>query len=92
MAEGEVRTTRTGFKKLAEIAGEEKLRIVLEASTQTRWAAGVLERLGAEVIVVDPHKVRVIAETKHKTDRADARILADLLRTGALPKPLWRVS
>ena len=47
--------------------------------------------LGAEVVVVDPRKVRVIAETKHKTDRTDARILADLLRTGALPKALWRV-
>jgi len=43
------------------------------------------------VVVVDPRKVRVIAETKHKTDRTDARILADLLRTGALPKALWRV-
>jgi len=63
----------------------------LEASTRSRWAAEVLEGLGAEVVVVDPRKVRVIAETKHKTDRTDARILADLLRTGALPKALWRV-
>ena len=42
------------------------------------------------MIVVDPRKVRVIAETKHKTDKTDARILADLLRTGALPKPVWQ--
>jgi transposase len=71
--------------------GDGSLRVVLEASTRTRWAAQVLGRLGAEVMVVDPRKVRVIAETKHKADRTDARILADLLRTGALPRPLWQV-
>jgi transposase len=68
----------------------EEIHVVLEASTRSRWAAGVLEGLGAEVTVVDPRKVRVIAETKHKTDRTDARVLADLLRTGALPAALWR--
>jgi transposase len=72
-------------------SGGEEMRVVLEASTRSRWAAEVLDGLGLEVIVVDPRKVRVIAETKHKTDRTDARILADLLRTGALPKALWRV-
>jgi transposase len=90
VAEGEVKSTRTGFEELLGESGETRLRIVLEASTRSRWAAGELESLGAEVVVVDPRKVRVIAETKHKTDRTDARILADLLRTDALPKGLWR--
>jgi transposase len=91
LAEGEVRSTRRGFEEILERCGGEEMRIVLEASTRSRWAAGVLEGLGAEVIVVDPRKVRVIAETKHKTDKTDARVLADLLRAGALPKALWRV-
>jgi transposase len=91
LVEGEVRSTRRGFEEILNRCGGEEMRIVLEASTRSRWAAGVLEGLGAEVIVVDPRKVRVIAETKHKTDRTDARVLADLLRTGALPKALWRV-
>ena len=91
VGEGEVRSSRRGFSELMERVEGEPLRVVVESSTRTRWAAGVLESLGAEVIVVDPRKVRVIAETKHKTDRTDARILADLLRTGALPAPLWRV-
>lgn len=90
VVEGEVGSSKTGFGQLVEKAGETALRIVLEASTRTRWAAQVLESLGAEVVIVDPRKVRVIAETKHKTDRTDARILADLLRTDALPKALWR--
>ncbi len=88
--EGEVPSTRSGFDGMLEHSDGELVRVVLEASTRTRWAAQQLERLGADVIVVDPRKVRVIAETKHKTDKTDARILADLLRTGALPKPLWQ--
>ena len=80
-----------GFTTLMASGKGEEIRLVLEASTRSRWAAVVLEGLGAEVIVVDPRKVRVIAETKHKTDRTDARILADLLRTEALPPALWRV-
>lgn len=90
LKEGEVPSTRQGFTKIMEAAGGGEVRIVLESSTRTSWAVKQLESVGAEVVVVDPRKVRVIAETKHKTDRTDARILADLLRTGALPKPVWR--
>lgn len=91
IAEGEVPSSRRGFEQILEAGEGVETRVVLEASTRSRWAARVLEDVGAEVIVVDPRKIRVIAETKHKTDRTDARILADLLRTGALPRPLWRV-
>lgn len=90
VAEGQVASTRRGFDEMLEHGEGEEVRVVLEASTRTRWAAQQLERLGADVIVVDPRKVRVIAETKHKTDKTDARILADLLRTGALPQPVWQ--
>jgi len=88
--EGAVRTSVRGYREMIEAGEGEPVRVVLEASTRTSWAVQVLEKLGAEVVVVDPRKVRVIAETKHKTDRTDARILADLLRTGALPKPVWQ--
>src|SRR5437867_2761329 len=91
VAEGLVPSSRRGFTNLLASGKGEEIRVVMEASTRSRWAGGVLEGLGAEVIVVDPRKVRVIAETKHKTDRTDARILADLLRTEALPPALWRV-
>jgi transposase len=88
--EGEVPSTRSGFQRILEAAKGEEVRVVLEASTRTNWAVRQLESVGAEAVVVDPRKVRVIAETKHKTDRTDARILADLLRTGALPRPVWQ--
>lgn len=65
-----------------------KLMVVVEASTMTGWAVEQLRRVGAEVVVVDPCRVRLIAETRHKNNRADARVLAELARTGALPPPL----
>ena len=74
VAEGEVRSSRRGFREIVAACEGKPLRVVIEASTRTRWAARVWESLGAEVLVVDPRKVRVIAETKHKTDRTDARL------------------
>jgi len=61
--------------------------VVVGASTMTAWAVEQLRRVGAEVVVVDP-RVRLIAETRRKNDRADARVLAELARTAALPPPL----
>ena len=90
VSEGQVPSTRRGFRKLVDESSGKPLLIVLETSTRTEWAARTLESLGAEVLIVDARKVRLIAETKHKTDRTDARILADLLRTDALPAGIWR--
>ena len=58
----------------------------------SRWAAEELKGLKMEVVVVDPRRVRLIAETRRKNDRAEARVLAELARTGALPRPLHLVS
>jgi transposase len=48
------------------------VRVILEASTMSRWAAAELKGLKMEVVVVDPRRVRLIAETRRKNDRADA--------------------
>jgi transposase len=65
-----------------------RLMVIVEASTMSGWAVEHLRGLGAEVVIVDPRRVRSIAETRRKNDRADARVLAELARTGALPRPL----
>jgi len=64
------------------------LRVALEAGNQTGWIYGVLRELGAGVHVVHPLKVKWIAESKSKTDRVDAALLARLLRIGGLPEPV----
>src|SRR5438093_5190370 len=50
VAEGLVPSSRRGFTTLMASGKGEEIRVVLEASTCSRWAAGVLEGLGAEVV------------------------------------------
>ena len=64
------------------------LRVAIEAGGQTVWIVDVLRALGAAVHVVHPGKVKWIAESKKKTDRVDAELLARLLRIGGLPAPV----
>lgn len=64
------------------------LRVAIEAGGQTVWIVDVLRALGAAVHVVHPVKVKWIAESKKKTDRVDAELLARLLRIGGLPAPV----
>lgn len=46
----------------------------------------MLQELGHKVHLAHTHKVRLIAESRMKTDKIDAKILADLLRVDFLPK------
>jgi transposase len=60
-------------------------RILLEASTESEWVAQCLESLGHEVIVADPNYAPMYATRSRrvKTDKRDARTLAEALRIGA---------
>lgn len=58
-------------------------RVVLEAGTHSPWIKRLLLGLGHEVLVLNPYKVRLIAESTNKTDRVDARTLAELGRIGS---------
>ena len=55
-------------------------RVVLEVGTHSPWISRMLRELGHEVLVANPGRVRRIAESLHKTDRADAETLARLGR------------
>jgi transposase len=59
---------------------------VMEATIGWMWLADLLEDLGIEVHLAHMQGVRLIAESRRKTDRIDARVLADLLRTNFLPE------
>jgi transposase len=60
-------------------------RVLLEASTSSEWVARCLEELGLEVVVGDPRFGPMYAQQDRriKTDRRDAKGLADALRMGA---------
>jgi len=61
-------------------------QIALEATTNSDAIATMLRPLVARVVVSNPRKTRAIAEAKVKTDKVDARILAQLLAADFLPE------
>ncbi len=60
--------------------------IALEATTNSDAIAVMLREVVARVVVSNPRKTRAIAEAKVKTDKVDARILAQLLAADFLPE------
>ena len=87
VAEGEVKTTEASLRVLFE--GKGRMRIALEAVTHSPWISRLLIALGHEVLVANPRKLRLIAESDSKHDRADARLLARLAHVGpALLSPI----
>src|SRR6266852_5636510 len=68
-------------------------KILIEASTISEWVARLLEELGHEVIVADPNYAPMYAQRSRrvKTDRRDARALAEACRLGAY-RPAHRTS
>src|SRR5512132_4163832 len=83
-----VATTAEAIRTVFQRYRAKGLRVAIEAGGQTAWIVDVLRELGAQVHVVHPLKVKWIAESKKKTDRVDAALLAHLLRIGGLPEPV----
>jgi transposase len=91
LSEPRIRTTPERFA--AVLGDRPRARILLEASTESEWVARCLEQLGHEVIVADPNFAPLYAarSRKIKTDRRDARALAEACRLGAY-RPAHRLS
>jgi len=86
-----IRTTRERF--VAVFGGRPRALIVIEASTESEWVARCLEDLGHEVVVADPNfSPMYLTRTRRvKTDRRDARALAEACRLRAY-RPAHRCS
>ena len=88
------RRIHTEPERFAAVLGDRpRARILIEASTDSEWVARCLEDLGHEVIVADPNFAPMYATRtrKVKTDRRDARALADACLLGAY-RPAHRLS
>jgi transposase len=83
ITEKRIVTTRERFT--AVLGGRSPCRILLEASTESEWVARHLESLGHQVIVADPGFAPMYAtrSKKVKTDKRDARTLAEACLLGA---------
>ncbi|MFQ5592009.1 MAG: transposase [Phycisphaerae bacterium] len=62
--------------------------IATEAGNQTAWVYETLMAMGAKVTPVNPSNVKLIADSRRKTDKIDAKILRELLRLDGLPCPV----
>jgi hypothetical protein len=85
LAAGPVAITRVAFESRLRRFLADGLAVAIEAGNQTAWIYEVLVGLGARVTVVNPNKVKLIAESRRKTDKVDAKILCELLRLGPSP-------
>jgi len=70
-------------KFLSGLKGPAKAAV--EATRNWYWFYDLVESLTEEAELVCPSKMRVIAESTVKTDRIDARVIAELLRVNYLP-------
>ena len=63
-------------------------RVVFEACMNWHWLIEILEEVmpREDIVLANPFKTRIIAEAQIKTDKVDARILADLLRANLIAK------
>jgi transposase len=61
-------------------------KVVVEATASYPWFVELAEPLADEVILANPKKLRVIAESTKKTDRLDAHILTEFLVLDMIPR------
>ena len=95
-AEGELieRRISTSRDSLTKLLGSRPPALILiEAATESEWVARHLESLGHELVVADPNFAPMYATRSRrvKTDKRDARTLAEASRLGAY-RPAHRTS
>lgn len=77
-------------------ADEEKIRqffeqlgpfqVVVEATSSYEWFLLLIEDLASRWVLAHPKKLRVIAESKNKSDKIDAHVLAEFLLLDMIPE------
>jgi transposase len=77
-----------GLAHLAARLSGERVRAVIESMTGARFIHDTLEELGWEVLVADAQKVKGLAPLACKTDKIDARVLAELSWRDLVPA-IW---
>jgi len=76
---------KSGQAAWLEIVGQwpgQQVRVALETGAMTWWVVDVLREAGIEPVVVDARQFKLIAASKKKSDRRDARTLAEALKGG----------
>lgn len=61
-------------------------QVVVEATSNYEWFLLLVEDLADRCVLAHPQKLRIIAESKHKSDKIDAQILAEFLAIDMIPE------
>lgn len=84
---GEISATELGLRALMKSLGKEPKLVAFEAGNQMKWIADALGKIeGVTIHVVHPNEVKWISQSNGKTDKVDARKLAELARGDLLPR------
>jgi transposase len=61
-------------------------QVVVEATSNYEWFLLLVDDLADRCVLAHPQKLRIIAESKHKSDKIDAQILAEFLAVDMIPE------
>ena len=59
---------------------------VVEATASYEWLVALIEPFARKVVLANPKKLRIIAESTKKTDKLDAQVLAEFLARDMVPE------
>ncbi len=84
-------TTEAGYKKMQnditrKIKAGHQVKMAVESTGNTRFFKNEMEKVGAEVIVINTTKFKVITQSAKKTDKHDAMIISEFLAKDMLPE------
>jgi transposase len=84
---GDISATRAGLRAMIGQLGSQTKLVVFEAGNQLKWIALTLKKIkGVHLHVVHPNEIKWINQSSGKTDKIDARKLAELARGDMLPR------
>lgn len=85
--EGKITPSRAGLRKLVKDLGVGPKLFVFEAGNQMKWIAlTLMKQEGVRIHVVHPNEIKWINQSSGKTDKVDARKMAQLARGNLLPR------
>lgn len=87
--QGAIAPSRAGLRELMKALPCDRKVIVYEAGNQMKWVSLTLKRMeDVRPHPVHPNEVKWIVSCRGKTDKIDARKLAELARGDLLPRPI----
>ena len=84
-------TDETGFNQFKLFVNTIKsegyqIKVAVESTGNTRYFKNEMEKLGIKVVVVNTLKFKVVNESVNKTDKKDAKTIAEFLEKDMLPE------